>query len=72
MRRAGKKNTRASNTSKDATKSAEGKDRGGIPNQASVLSEREFTSPKGRHYRIISTEETDPYDAPACPEEQCS
>jgi hypothetical protein len=34
-----------------------------LPNEASVLSEKEFTSPTGKRYRIIRTDETDPYDA---------
>jgi hypothetical protein len=34
-----------------------------LPNKASVLSEKEFTSPTGKRYRIIRTDETDPYDA---------
>jgi hypothetical protein len=38
-----------------------------MPNEASVLSEKEFTSPGGRQYRIIKTDEKDPYDAPAPP-----
>jgi hypothetical protein len=38
-----------------------------MPNEASVLSEKTFTSPKGKQYRIIKTDEMDPYDAPAPP-----
>ena len=34
-----------------------------LPNRASVLSEKELTSPTGKRYRIIRTDETDPYDA---------
>jgi hypothetical protein len=41
-----------------------------MPNEASVLSEKTFTSPKGKQYRIIKTDEMDPYDAPAPPKEK--
>ena len=70
MSRPAKKDACASQKSKGATESAEGKRRPGTPNKASVLSEKAFTSPKGKHYRIIKTDETDPYDAPAPPKEQ--
>jgi len=36
----------------------------GLPDKATVVSEREFTSPKGKRYRIIRTTERDPYDPP--------
>jgi hypothetical protein len=61
---------RAPRKSNGSTESAEGKGRPGMPNEASVLSEKSFTSPKGRRYRIIKTDETDPYDAPLSPEEK--
>jgi hypothetical protein len=70
MSRADKKDARASNASKGAPESAGGKERPGMPNKASVLSEKAFTSPKGKHYRIIRTDERDPYDAPVSPNEQ--
>ena len=70
MSRADKKDARASHTSKGATESAGGKERPGMPNKASVLSEKAFTSPKGKHYRIIRTDEMDPYDAPVSPKER--
>ena len=62
---------RASHTSNDFTESAD-KSRGrpGMPNEMSVLSEQAFTSPKGKNYRIIKTDETDPYDAPLRPKER--
>jgi hypothetical protein len=41
-----------------------------LPNKASVLSEKEFTSPTGKRYRIIRTDETDPYDAHGRPKKQ--
>jgi hypothetical protein len=70
MSRADKKDARASHASKGATESAGGKERPGMPNKASVLSEKAFTSPKGKHYRIIRTDEMDPYDAPVSPKER--
>ena len=70
MSQSNKKDARASHTSNGVTESAEGKGRPGLPNKASVLSEKAFTSPKGKHYRIIRTDEMDPYDAPMSPEEQ--
>jgi hypothetical protein len=36
----------------------------GLPDKDTVISERTFTSPKGRRYRIIRTTEKDPYDPP--------
>ena len=72
MCQADKKDACASHTSNGPTESAEGKGHPGIPNKASVLSAKVFTSTKGKHYRIIRTDETDPYDAPACPKEQRS
>ena len=41
-----------------------------MPDEATVLSEKTFTSPKGKRYRIIKTDETDPYDAPQPPEKR--
>jgi hypothetical protein len=35
-----------------------------LPDKDTVISEREFTSPKGKRYRIIKTTERDPYDPP--------
>ena len=46
----------------------EGRDRPGLPDEASVLFEKTFTSPKGKKYRIIKTDETNAYDAPTPPE----
>ena len=70
MSQVDKKDARASGTSNSATESAEGKGRPGMPNKASVLSEKVLTSPEGKHYRIIRTDEMDPYDAPVCPKKQ--
>ena len=67
------KNDRASHKSDGSTGSAdESRDRPGMPNEESILSEKVFTSPKGKEYRIIKTDERDPYDAPVSPKEQCS
>lgn len=41
------------------------KPRPGLPDPASVLSEKTFASPAGRSYRILRTSERDVYDAPA-------
>jgi hypothetical protein len=62
MSQSNKKDARASHTSNGVTESAEGKGRPGMPNEASVLSEKVLTSPAGKHYRIIRTDEMDPYD----------
>ena len=35
------------------------------PSPESVISESTFVSPKGRVYRILRTNQTDPYDRPA-------
>jgi hypothetical protein len=39
----------------------------GLPAPESIVSETDFTSPKGTKYRIIKTRETDPYDKPEKP-----
>ena len=36
----------------------------GLPDPRSVVEETGFTSPKGKHYRILKTDERDAYDAP--------
>jgi hypothetical protein len=72
MSQSNKNAARASHTSNGVTESAEGKGHPGMPNKASVLSEKVFTSPTGKHYRIIRTDEMDPYDAPVCPKKQRS
>ena len=72
MSQVDKKDARASGTSNSATESAEGKGRPGMPNKASVLSEKVFTSPTGKHYRIIRTDELDPYDDPVDSKKQRS
>ena len=72
MSQSNKKDALASHTSNGVTESAQGKGRPGLPKKASVLSEKVFTSPKGKHYRIIRTDETDPYDAPVDSKKQRS
>ena len=62
---------RASYTSNGPEEPAEeNRGRPGLPDERSVLSEKAFTSPKGKEYRIIKTDETNAYDAPTPPEEQ--
>jgi hypothetical protein len=36
--------------------------RAGLPDPNSVISEEEFTSPMGGHYRVLHTTEMDAYD----------
>ena len=72
MSQADRKDARASSTSNSETESAGGKGRPGMPNKASVLSEKVFTSPTGKRYRIIRTDEMDPYDAPVDSKKQRS
>lgn len=36
----------------------------GLPDKETVIGERTFVSPKGKHYRIIKTTERDVYDPP--------
>jgi hypothetical protein len=33
-----------------------------LPKKESIISEKMFTSPKGRRYRVLTTTETDAYD----------
>jgi hypothetical protein len=42
----------------------------GLPAPESIISEHEFTSPKGRKYRIIRTTETDPDNEPEPPKKK--
>ena len=65
---------RATHSRKASAKPAdESKGRPGMPDETSVLSEKTFTSPKGKKYRIIETDETDPYDdAPPPPKKRRS
>ena len=42
-------------------------DRPGLPDPETVISVTEFTSPKGRRYRILRTTEKDEYDPPDPP-----
>jgi hypothetical protein len=36
----------------------------GLPDPGSIVEETQFTSPKGKQYRILKTNERDAYDAP--------
>jgi hypothetical protein len=69
MSGADERNARASHKSNGTTGSSQEKGRPGMPKKASILSEKTFRSPKGKRYRIIRTDETDPYDAPVPPKE---
>ncbi len=69
MSGADEKDARASHKRNCATGSSREKGRPGMPKEESILSEKAFRSPKGKHYRIIRTDETDPYDAPVPPKE---
>ena len=40
-----------------------------LPDQASVLEEAQFTSPTGKTYTILKTQEADPYEKPLAAEE---
>ena len=44
------------------------KTRAGLPNPASVVSETTLRSPAGRTYRVLRTNERDPYDPPDKPD----
>ncbi len=35
-----------------------------LPEESSIIGEKEFTLPKGNKYRIVLTDETDAYDEP--------
>jgi len=37
----------------------------GLPDEARVVAETSFASPKGTRYRILKTTETDAYDRPS-------
>lgn len=62
MGRIGKKNARRDD--KGAKKPGKPAARPGLPAESSILSEKTFTSPRNRRYRIITTTERDPYDEP--------
>lgn len=62
MARIGKKNVpRHDERAKKPEKRAA---RPGLPAESSIVSEKTFTSPRNRRYRIITTTERDPYDEP--------
>jgi hypothetical protein len=64
MPRARDRGGRAPDASGRAERPAPRKPRPGLPDSASVVSVKTFTSPKGNRYRIIETNETDAYDPP--------
>ena len=70
MPRNDKKDARALHTTNGMTESAEVVGHPGAPNKASALSEKEFTSPTGKSYRITTTDQTDPYDAHTSPKKR--
>lgn len=43
-----------------------------LPDRASIIGDKEFISPKGNKYRIILTNETDPYDKPENDLDKCN
>jgi hypothetical protein len=51
----------------DTPRESAGSPRAGLPDARSVVSEAEIVSPKGRHYRVLRTVETDAYDEPPPP-----
>jgi len=61
---AGKKNVGAPRDGERAKKPEKRVARPGLPAASSILSEKTFTSPRNRSYRIIKTTERDPYDEP--------
>ena len=65
-----KKDAGTLHTTNGMTESAEVVVHPDVPNKASVLSEKGFTSPTGRSYRITTTDETDPYDAHTSPKKR--
>jgi hypothetical protein len=67
MPRARGRGGRAPDASGRAGRPAPRKPRPGLPDPESVVSVKTFTSPKGNRYRIIETNETDPYDPPLKP-----
>jgi hypothetical protein len=65
-----KKDARTLHTTNGMTESAEVVGHPDAPNKASVLSEKKFTSPSGKSYRITTTDESDPYDAHTSPKKR--
>jgi hypothetical protein len=45
--------------------------RTGLPDEATVVAVEEFTSPKGRRYRIVKTRQTDPDDPLTSGSDEC-
>ncbi len=57
-----RKKTSEARLSKDTRKKSEISVRQDLPDEISIIGEKEFTSPKGNKYRIILTDEKDLYD----------
>jgi hypothetical protein len=64
MPRAKNQPGRAARPPQRGPRDASGKARPGLPAPSSIVSVKTFTSPKGRRYRIIETDEADGYDPP--------
>ena len=64
MPRASDRRARGASDAKPRTGTKRGKPRPGLPDESSILSIKTLTSPKGKRYRIIETDETDAYDLP--------
>jgi hypothetical protein len=62
--RSGKKKISGQGGDNRGKKTGKGADRPGLPAESSIVSEKTFTSPGNRRYRIITTSERDSYDEP--------
>jgi len=65
MPRAKEPRDRAARSARRKPGATSGKARPGLPDPSSIVSVKTFTSPKGKRYRIIETDERDGYDPPA-------
>ncbi len=59
-----KKVSKAGLDEEGSQKKSESRVRQDLPDETSIVGEKEFISPKGNKYRIILTDETDPYEQP--------
>jgi hypothetical protein len=62
--RSGKKKIVGQGGGDPAKKSGKRTARPGLPAESSIVSEKTFTSPGNKRYRIITTSERDSYDEP--------
>ena len=62
-----KKNATQESKPENETKKTKRAPRQDLPDPNSIIDEMSFTSPKGNTYRIIVTNERDPYDKPVDP-----